>query len=882
MASQNGRESKDGLTQGGGASGPSTNGPLQHGQHQQQQQQEHSCEICGMSGLSDDAMRDHTRQYHVEGSAQCPFCGLSGVPAAELLLHVNQAHLDYLTPENELMSFIDDQTPSVDGDSDSISDCRGLSPSITSELLTPMSSNGMKAGFNGITTTTNNTTIASSSSNSGNGMMLTSGSGSFTTVSSNAGSYSNHQHASSHQPSATQTHQNGANGAPLTGKMVGSSSTAAGSSSMSSSRSSLGSSSTNLSNGLPNGTTSAAAHSTNGKSTSQHYHFPDVTMASGSNGSIAGETHTNGTGSGGSGPVMNGGGAGCTTPAGAGAGGQGSPLRSQLGLKLKSHKPTSFSIATTGSEVANGPVVTGAGAICPATMTITTTVATTITTKQASPLQCLLCPYTSDNPTVLEEHINRSHFDPLSPGVNGAGGGAGPGGGGAAGGSGQHVDTLSVLQCPICNRTFESGSDLELHVNIEHRDILSPAKADSGRATNGTPSGAAAHNGSYGGSTSSLCPVCGISFDHMKTQDMEYHIEKHFSKSPQNPYQGGAVGGGGNNPSAVAVDLEKQAQKLREQREFEMLRAQYGMDDQGNFREQSAAAMQRAVYAGEMSVADYYERQVGLRAAESHGVDDGSSCTKSVSPRVLSLSSSSPNVIKTYVCSSVDHYASSYGDKGWGCGYRNLQMMLSSLLQNTSYNEALYSAWGSHGPARTAMPSISRLQRMVEAAWAQGFDIQGSEQLGCKLYNTRKWIGATEIVTVLSWLRIRCELVDFHRPTSVDGRHPELFNWVLRYFEEPRIHTPPLYLQHQGHSRTIIGIEQRTSGLSLLVLDPSHGPRQVAALGSSQDSLRLIRKNSAAMRAPQYQVVAVKGLIDTEDQYQASKVLKSLRIPPDR
>lgn len=43
---------------------------------------------------------------------------------------------------------------------------------------------------------------------------------------------------------------------------------------------------------------------------------------------------------------------------------------------------------------------------------------------------------------------------------------------------------------------------------------------------------------------------------------------------------------------------------------FIFLQAQYGMDDHGNFREQSAAAMQRAVYAGEMSVADYYERQV--------------------------------------------------------------------------------------------------------------------------------------------------------------------------------------------------------------------------------------------------------------------------------
>uniref|UniRef100_A0AAG5DTR0 Zinc finger-containing ubiquitin peptidase 1 n=1 Tax=Anopheles atroparvus TaxID=41427 RepID=A0AAG5DTR0_ANOAO len=865
MASQNGRESKEAMPQANGSVSAANGVMQQHGQ--QQLQQEHSCEICGMSGLSDDAMRDHTRQNHVEGSAQCPFCGLTGVPAAELLLHVNQAHLDYLTPENELMSFIDDQTPSVDGDSDSISDCRGLSPSITSELLTPVSLGGSaKMG---------------QSSNSNNSMMmLTSGGGSSlttvsaatsTTTTSNSNNHLHHHHQSMSGSSTSQHLSNGVHGnsATVSVRMMASSScsTVAGSSSMSSSRSSLGSSSTNAnsSNGtVPNGTIP------NGKSSSLHYHFPEVTIATGISSGGVGDTNTNGSTASGSkeAAMMNGGGAGCTTPAGAaaGAGGQGSPLRSQLGLKLKTNKPNSFN-GTVGDENKAGPT----------TMTITTS-ATTITTKQASPLQCLLCPYTSDNPSVLEEHINRSHFDPLSPGVNGAGGG------GATGGSssgGHHVDTLSVLQCPICNRTFESGSDLELHVNIEHRDILSPAKVDSGRATNGgTPcnGGASALNGSYGGSSGSLCPVCGISFDNMKTQDMEYHIEKHFSKSPQNPYHGG----GGSESSAVVVDLEKQAQKLREQREFEMLRAQYGMDDQGNFREQSAAAMQRAVYAGEMSVADYYERQVGLRAAESHGVDDGSSCTKSVSPRVLSLSSSSLTVIKTYVCSSVDHYASSYGDKGWGCGYRNLQMMLSSLLQNTSYNEALYSAWGSHGPARTAMPSISRLQRMVEAAWAQGFDIQGSEQLGCKLYNTRKWIGATEIVTVLSWLRIRCELVDFHRPTSPDGRHPELFNWVLRYFEEPRIHTPPLYLQHQGHSRTIIGIEQRTSGLSLLVLDPSHGPRQVAALGSSQDSLRLIRKNSAAMRAPQYQVVAVKGLIETEEQYQSSKVLKSLRIPPDR
>jgi hypothetical protein len=46
--------------------------------------------------------------------------------------------------------------------------------------------------------------------------------------------------------------------------------------------------------------------------------------------------------------------------------------------------------------------------------------------------------------------------------------------------------------------------------------------------------------------------------------------------------------------------------------------------------------------------------------------------------------------------------------------------------------------------------------------------------------------------------------VDFHRPTSADGSHPELFNWVLEYFQKNDDFKPPLYLQHQGmiHSKT--------------------------------------------------------------------------------
>lgn len=59
------------------------------------------------------------------------------------------------------------------------------------------------------------------------------------------------------------------------------------------------------------------------------------------------------------------------------------------------------------------------------------------------------------------------------------------------------------------------------------------------------------------------------------------------------------------------------------------------------------------------------------------------------------------------------------------------------------------------------IPSISKLQQLIETAWRQGFDPAGCEQLGGRLINTRKWIGATEVVTFLSSFRIRYINISF-------------------------------------------------------------------------------------------------------------------------
>ena len=119
-----------------------------------------------------------------------------------------------------------------------------------------------------------------------------------------------------------------------------------------------------------------------------------------------------------------------------------------------------------------------------------------------------------------------------------------------------------------------------------------------------------------------------LSTSFKNSVDLQAHIEEHFSKKcTPSPITTPDV----SADRSLARDMErreKEVRRLREQREFAMLQAQYGMDNQGNFREQSVTNMQRAVYAGELSVADYYEKQVELKQAESSGVDDASSCTR--------------------------------------------------------------------------------------------------------------------------------------------------------------------------------------------------------------------------------------------------------------
>lgn len=126
----------------------------------------------------------------------------------------------------------------------------------------------------------------------------------------------------------------------------------------------------------------------------------------------------------------------------------------------------------------------------------------------------------------------------------------------------------------------------------------------------------------------------------------------------------------------------------------------------------------------------------------------------------------------TILCGFVDHFQSSPSeDFGWGCGWRNIQMLSSHLLkQHQEAREVLYGGSG-------FVPDIPSLQRWLEIAWQRGFDKQGSEDFDRAIYGKRNWIGTTECATLFRSFGVRARIVDF---ISRDSRSNGVGNYVSK------------------------------------------------------------------------------------------------------
>ncbi|XP_061176566.1 zinc finger-containing ubiquitin peptidase 1-like isoform X2 [Saccostrea echinata] len=495
---------------------------------------------------------------------------------------------------------------------------------------------------------------------------------------------------------------------------------------------------------------------------------------------------------------------------------------------------------------------------------------------------CPMCQFSTISEADIQTHVNREHLDILSP---------------CKGGDYEMVDDDSVPRCPLCGALMNSVDELQIHVNISHSDILSPDQPMDMqeklyppmrreenvekpiRGKNGPVPPMATFDGKDEDGEMAACsrnwnerrswqeivtcPVCDQEFDDAAI--LEIHVNGHFSATNTPVVE---------NDFALAQELGKSEYEDQEQRQFEALQTMYGMKGNSSYKKQYERTLENSFTKGDLSITEYHLRKQSMKTRDLAGMEDGHSCTKGLMELFATYyGSKPPSIANVYLASHVDHYAASYGDRGWGCGYRNFQMLLSSLAANPTYSKVLFNG-------KPVIPSIPKIQQLIEAAWAKGFDQQGKEQLGNKVTNTTKWIGATEIVATLFSLKVKCQLLDFHSPSGPQGTHPKLFEWIKAYFEKKEPYKLPIYLQHHGHSRTVVGIEEvREGGLRLLIFDPSTPRKQMQQYHGvvNGSNLRTIRRTLHGLKAKQYQLVAVTGVL-TDQQYEENKVLRSQRI----
>ncbi|PNY13406.1 hypothetical protein L195_g010060 [Trifolium pratense] len=318
----------------------------------------------------------------------------------------------------------------------------------------------------------------------------------------------------------------------------------------------------------------------------------------------------------------------------------------------------------------------------------------------------------------------------------------------------------------------------------------------------------------------------------------------------------------------------------------------------------------------------------------------------------------------------VDHFQSiRFEDGGFGCGWRNIQMLSSHLLaQKREAKDVLFGGSG-------FVPDIPSLQRWLEIAWERGFDEPGSNQFNHTIYGSKKWIGATDCAALLRSFGLRARIMDFGPKESEslylsvpgssvggeelvrigDGRkrktpnfygpmdrymsrgggvsqtncsknakpssalndatrdkesagecavksaaeqsksHQVLMDFVWNYFSNKNTiqfgyrrvvfsEKTPLYFQHDGHSRTIVGIQvnHQRNGIqhyNLLVLDPGHRTAEIErSLREKVGWQRFIKRGVHTLRKKQYQLCYVDPGIANEEEMEKLKTLDSVFI----
>lgn len=191
-----------------------------------------------------------------------------------------------------------------------------------------------------------------------------------------------------------------------------------------------------------------------------------------------------------------------------------------------------------------------------------------------------------------------------------------------------------------------------------------------------------------------------------------------------------------------------------------------------------------------------------------------------VIPVLSQLCEQDKSVQRAVFCSPNVRQISKMPREGGFCGYRNIQMLIS-YIQGSHIS--------GHERFTETLPTILQLQDMIEHAWDMGFNSVGRAETG-GIRGTRKYIGTPEAQALFLSLGIDCEASSIGESRDSHA-HDALYAAVAAYFRcacsldgDEKVfltNLPPIYLQHHGHSLTIVGFEIRDDGgANLLVFDP--------------------------------------------------------------
>ena len=119
--------------------------------------------------------------------------------------------------------------------------------------------------------------------------------------------------------------------------------------------------------------------------------------------------------------------------------------------------------------------------------------------------------------------------------------------------------------------------------------------------------------------------------------------------------------------------------------------------------------------------------------------------TAGLVPVLARLSDLDPSVERAFYCNPETRHVVKMPKEGGFCGYRNIQMLISYIRAAKAFG---------HEQFLDKIPSILRLQDLIEQAWDKGYNSAGKIETG-GIRLTRKYIGTPEAQALFLSLSIR-------------------------------------------------------------------------------------------------------------------------------